>query len=222
MKLEPNDFMAMNDLADQEPVYIDLVYSRDEPPNIFGALYKPEARLWLHKDLADIVIKAARAVRARYGFTLVLYDGLRPVEAQEAMMRAPIVRQNPHWTREPGRLISPPGAGAHPRGMAVDCSLMNAGGALLDMGTGFDHFAEKPDSVHNPAHRSYVRLAERHAKNRAILDDAMRDAARMQGHDLILLSQEWWDFRFPAERYERFAPVSDKDLPETMKIVLDQ
>jgi len=209
----------MDDYAQEYPLRIDLAYAKDETPNIFGVIYRPDAKLWLHKDLAEIVLRAAVMVEEAYGHELVLYDGLRTVEAQEKMERSPIARANPHWLEEPERLLSPPGAGAHPRGMAVDVSLCRDDGTLLDMGTAFDHLAEQSGPEHNPAHRSYAGHSEEVQQNRAMLNNAMLGAAEKLGLELVPLAQEWWDFRFAGDVYEQYAPLSDDDLPEDMKMV---
>ena len=39
---------------------------------------------------------------------------------QTAMGKTQIVKDNPDWLEEPNRMVSPPGNGAHPRGMAID------------------------------------------------------------------------------------------------------
>ena len=118
-KLDPRDLVPM-DIFPDEPFVIDLVYARkDHPENIFGtAVYHENARLVLQRDLARITLKVARTLHAKHGWTLVLKDGLRPIEAQAALMETAIVKRNPHWLSEP-RLLSGPGQGAHPRGMAI-------------------------------------------------------------------------------------------------------
>jgi D-alanyl-D-alanine dipeptidase len=217
-KISPDDLICMNDHAEDAPIHIHLAYAADEKPNIFGQVYRPDARLYLHRDLAKIVLRAAHTIHDTYGLDLVLYDGLRTTTAQERMQNSPITTANLHWLEEPGRLLSPPGAGAHPRGMAIDLTLCDALGTLLDMGTVFDHLAEDPSPEHNPAHREYADLSADARHNRSVLSDEMMNAAQSTGHDLLPLPQEWWDFRFPAEIYNQYAPLSDDDLPDDMKM----
>lgn len=217
-KISPTDLIAMDELAQDHPIRIQLAYKHDAPPNIFGKIYHDAARLWLHKDLAQIVVRAAETIYKQNGLYCILYDGLRTVEAQERMRKSDIARQNPHWLEEPGRLLSPPGAGAHPRGMAIDLSLMHADGTLVDMGTDFDYLAQKSAPEHNPAHRAHPHLDEAIKSNRTILDNAMNAAAQHYGFALLPLPQEWWDFRFPAEIYNAYDPLSDAELPPEMRM----
>lgn len=209
-KITPDMLVPMDVFELAHPVRINLAYARDDNLLLGERIYRQDARLWLHRDLSEIVLRAAKIIADQHGFTCVLYDGLRTFDAQDAMLRTKRVRDNPHWLKEP-RLLSPPGTGAHPRGMAIDIALEDESGALLDMGTPFDDLTEK-------AHRDYAHN-ETVQKNRAILTDAMMETARMLGKPLLPLPQEWWDFRFPAEIYGQYAPLSDKDLPPEMRMM---
>ena len=116
------------------------------------------------------------------------------------------------------RLLSPPGGGAHPRGMAIDLSALDEKGNLLDMGTVFDHLAANSAPENNPAHRAYKSLGKTAAQNRKSLSNAMNEAAQALNIPLFPLPQEWWDFRLPAEIYQAYAPLSDTDLPPEMRM----
>ena len=51
-----------------------------------------------------------------------------------------------------------------------------------------------------------------------MLDDLMLKAAEAYGEELLLLPQEWWDFRLPPTVYEVYASLSDEDLPLAMRM----
>ncbi len=205
-KIAAPDLVCMNDCAGAY-IHIDLAYAREDN-HLFGQrIYKADAKLWLHRDLADIVQFAGQHIHETMGGKIVLYDGLRCVDAQAAMLKTQRVRDNPQWLEEP-RLLSPPGSGAHPRAMAIDVSIMDANGVLLDMGTPFDDLTEK-------AHRNYPH-SDAVMDNRRLLDEAMIDGALRCGVEILLLPQEWWDFRLPRAVYEAYAPLSDADLPREM------
>lgn len=217
-KIEASDLVLMNDYSSAYPLRINVAYA--QPDNLlFGeAIYRRQAGLWLHKDLAQIVLKAAQHCYDRHGYRFILYDGLRTVEAQEKMLRTQRVKDNPHWLDEP-RLLSPPGAGAHPRAMAIDVGLMDGQGALVDMGTPFDYLAENPYPQHNPAHRDYKGHNAAIMNARKILDNAMLYAAQDQQRDLFLLPEEWWDFRLPYPVYSAYAPLSEDDILPQQKLL---
>ncbi len=197
------------------PLRIDLVYANAaHPENIFGtALYRKNARLWLHREFAQVVLRAALIINEKWGGILVLKDGLRTVEAQLAMQETAIVRANPQWSAEgPGRLLSPPGRGGHPRGMAVDVTVAGVDGKEWDMGTPFDHLTDKS------AARDCQDFSQNILENRKKLQDAFLEAAAQLGVEVLPLPAEWWDFRFPADYSNRFAPLSDNDLPPALRM----
>ena len=216
-KIDVSDLVHMDG---HNGLYIaDVVYAdKDHPENVFGcALYHKDAQIYLHKRLADIVLKAAELAQAD-GFQMIVKDGLRPMEAQDAMGQSPIAIKHPEWLEEP-RLISPAGAGGHPRGMAVDVTLRdNKTGEDLDMGTPFDCFPEDKSAGIWPAHREYTDLPELCLQNRKRLDGYMLDGAGFCNEALLPLRAEWWDFRFYPELSSQYAPISDKDLPANMRL----
>jgi D-alanyl-D-alanine dipeptidase len=207
--LSPVDFVAMNWFTTNHPVQVDLVYAdANHPLNIFKtALYAPCAQLWLHKDLAKIILRAAHALNAKYGWRLTLYDGLRVVEAQTRMHATPKVKdQNPAWSIAGNPYLSLPGEGGHPRGMAVDVTIDG-----LDMGTRFDDMV--PESA-----RDYAGFDADILENRRHLENALVTSAAALDIPLIPLPSEWWDFRFPRSYSGQFAPVHDTDLPPFMRL----
>ena len=210
-RIAPDDLIPM-DAFHGETIEIDLVYAdANHPENIFGiAAYRKDARLILHRELARIVLKTARLLNERHGWMLVLKDGLRTVEAQRTLMDTDIVRRNPHWLEEP-RLLSAPGQGAHPRGMAIDVSVKNSNGWPVDMGTLFD--AMVPESA-----RAYDWFAPEILQNRAWLEKAFAEAAASLSLPLLPLPSEWWDFRLPASYNGAYEPLSDDDLPDALKM----
>lgn len=217
--ISPADLVPMDLFAGDVPLRIDIAYTQPQPKSFCGVIYRPAARLWLHRDLAALVVCAAReAEKAGYG--LILYDGLRTTEAQALMRETPVVRANPQWLEGATRMLSPPGKGAHPRGMAIDLTLCDAAGNVLDMGTAFDAMppgGAGPGPETNPAHRDSAQDDTARA-NRALLTRFMDAAARAVGHELLPLPQEWWDYRFPAAAYDVYAPLSDADLPQQMRM----
>lgn len=216
-KIDPAHLVPMDMFEDMEWLRIHLAYAR--PDCFCGTVYRAGARLWLHRDLAAIAALAAKRLYEKNGFRMILYDGLRTVEAQEDMLQSPAVRANPHWLAAESRVLSPPGVGGHPRGMAVDVSLEDTDGNLLDMGTAFDEFPSGGnDPTENRAHRDYAGLPDTVKENRRILQNAMTGAADALSLKLLPLPVEWWDFRFPADTVRAYAPLSDGDLPPQIRM----
>ena len=218
-EIPSSNLVCFDDFVKTHPVRVDLVYAdADHKDNIFGeAIYKADAKIWCHKDLAEITLKAAEIIFDKSGYICEIKDALRPFEAQARMQQTAIVKANPHWCEEPDRLLSPPGKGGHPRGMAVDLILVAEDGREVDMGTPFDYLTE--DRKNNPAARNYIHFSDEVLENRKLLEDGMMQAAKFLGHQLLPLPQEWWDFRFPKVYTDGFKPILNKNLPESMKMM---
>ncbi len=208
--IDINDLICMNDYTSKYDFSIELAYAKNDNLLFGERIYRKDAKLWLYKDLANIVFKASEYCSHTHNLCFVLYDGLRTVEAQEKMMQTQRALDNPQWL-EPPRMLSPSGSGGHPRGMAIDIGLKTDCGDLVDMGTPFDCMSKQ-------SHRDY-RHPENIMKNRNILNQSMIKAAESLKTTLLLLPEEWWDFRLPSEFYNQYAPLHDHDLPEQMRMI---
>lgn len=217
--LNPADFVDLSVFTGDFPLRVDLVYAqKNHPRNIFGEqIYHDNAKCWTHKDVACITLLAAARFFKTHGLIFSVKDSLRTVDAQARMQETEIVKRNPHWCEEPNRLLSPPGMGGHPRGMAIDITLQNAKGDEIDMGTPFDYLSEDPN--HNPAARNYMDLPQEILTRRKDMEKALMDAARDLNIPFMPLSSEWWDYRCPSSLFNQFSPLSDSDLPDEMKMV---
>ncbi len=222
--IPPEDLVALDDFAAAHPLKIDLVYADPRhPENVFREdIYRADARLWAHKDFAPVILLAADICFERTGWLFEVKDCLRTVEAQQRMRETAVVKAHPQWLAGPDNLLSLPGGGGHPRGMAADIVLIDANGEKIDMGTKFDFFAE--DIRDNPAARNATRFCDDEARNqrilyhRRVLEESMMEAAKDLGRALVPLPEEWWDFRFPSSHVNAYAPVRDADLPENMRM----
>lgn len=222
LTISPGDLVDMAEFTRMHPLRVDVVYAQaDHRDNMFGrAIYRADARMWAHRLLAPIIVSAANICFRQSGCLFELKDCLRPVEAQARMVETDIVRENPQWIEEPNRLLSPPGRGGHPRGMAIDIVLIDENGDEVDMGTRFDHLV-KNHRVNNPSARGCRDFPQEVLQNRQLLEDCMKQAAQEAGMDILPLPQEWWDFRFLPDFSNQYRPISDADLPPHMRVVLD-
>ena len=216
--ISPDDLVCMNKYAAAAHFRVELAYARGDNLLFGERIYRSNAALHLHKGLAEAVFAAAEHCFEVHGLRFILYDGLRTVEAQERMMDARRVKENPLWLEEP-RLLSRPGSGGHPRGMAIDIGLETPEGGFLDMGTAFDYLAEDSSAEHNPAHRLYQKHPDDVYRNRAILDEAMAFGSARASTPIFPLPQEWWDYRLPMEAYGEYLPIHESDLPHDMRLL---
>ncbi len=107
------------------------------------------------------------------GDVLVFWDCYRPHDVQVRMYEEV---SDPGWVSRPG-----PHAHSHEAGLSIDVTL-SRGGALVDMGTGFDEFTPRAN-----AYATEGVSADAQA-NRARLRDAMAAAGlhRLQGRVVAL------------------------------------
>ncbi|MGB8843310.1 MAG: D-alanyl-D-alanine dipeptidase [Aliidongia sp.] len=139
---------------------------------------------------AEALLCRAVALAQPLGLTLKLFDTFRPSEAQWQLW---------NHTPDPEFLADPRRGSPHSRGAAVDLTLVDASGAELDMGTGFDAFT--PLSHHG---------------NTEILPAAQRNRLLLMG----LMSTAGWDFyRNEWWHYQLFQPRRFPVLSDTVLVV---
>ncbi len=139
----------------------------------------PCARCFLRPEVAEALDKANEIAKDR-GYTLVIYDCYRPYGFQKVMYDI---------VNDP-RYVAPPGKGSnHNRGAAVDISLADENGELLDMGGAFDDFSEI-------SHYDSNNVSKIGKRNRKRLRNIMKKAG------FTPLSSEWWHFDYKKKRYD--------------------
>lgn len=166
-------------LADVNPrIIIDLKYATTD--NFMKQKVYTDTRCFVLASLARALDTAQKRLE-QDGLGLRVYDGFRPLSVQKKM-----------WQIYPvaGYVANPyKGASHHNRGAAVDLTLVDRNGALLDMPTPFDTFSERAGQF------SPTPTAQQRA-NRALLRSVM------QGVGLAAIRTEWWHYQLPnADRY---------------------
>lgn len=178
--------MVLVDISDHVPgLHFALAYATTQ--NFTGAAVYAREAAFLHPDAAAALTRAV-ALAAPLGLSFKIFDAFRPVEAQWALWR---------HTPDATFVADPRKGSAHSRGVAVDLTLVDASGAELDMGTGFDDFS--PRAFH--ADQSIPVEAQR---NRLLLLGIMSAA----GWDFY--AKEWWHYQLFDPR--RYPLLADADL----------
>lgn len=170
-------------------VEIALAYAT--PENFTGKPVYKNAHCFLHPAAAE-KLEHACELAARQGLHFLIFDALRPSEAQWALW---------NHTPDPDFLADPRRGSPHSRGVAVDLTLVDQDGHALDMGTAFDAFT--PRSFHG---NGEIPIAAQ--KNRLLLLGIMSTA----GWDFY--SKEWWHYQLFEPR--SYPLVEDHDLPRPM------
>jgi D-alanyl-D-alanine dipeptidase len=132
-------------------------------------------RCYLHPKTKPLLDAAASLLQERMpGAKLHLFDCYRPIYVQSRM--ASLV-PDPVFVAQP----NPPNYGAHNGGLAIDLTIVDADGNLLDMGSGFDEFSDQ-------AHFAAAGLTATQSANRKLLRNLMTSAG------LSPYDGEWWHF----------------------------
>ena len=191
-KREKMDEIQMIDIATSLPqVKIDLKYATAD--NITGQPIYCEHRCLLHPDAAAALARSAH-IAALAGFTLLVYDAYRP---QKAQMNLWLACPNPDY-------VIPVTQGSnHSRGTAVDVTLMDEQGAIVDMGSGFDE-------MHERSHPWHLSIPTRKLRNRLMLSAIMLEGG-FKG-----IATEWWHFELPgATDYPLLTDIFDCYPPQS-------
>ena len=177
--LKNGDF---EELRSDHGLVIDLRYATND--NFVGYnLYGPFNRAFLHKHAAERLFKARDWLqRKNPGYTFVIYDALRPRCIQHIL-----------WSHVEGTdaeiYVAHPDRGSmHCFGMAIDLSVMDSNGHMLDMGAGFDDFREIAQPAHEDRFKAGGMLTDKHLENRLILRESMESAG------FTSIRHEWWHF----------------------------
>ncbi|MBM3007171.1 D-alanyl-D-alanine dipeptidase [Citrobacter freundii] len=158
-------------------LHIDLKYATAD--NITGAPIYREARCLLHTEAVTALAKSI-SIAQLAGLSLVVYDAYRPQQAQAILWNA---------CPDPQYVVDVAIGSNHSRGTAIDVTLMDDRGHLLDMGAGFDEMDDRSHAWHP----SVPPAAQR---NRLLLN------AIMFGGGFVGINSEWWHFELPdAARY---------------------
>lgn len=144
-------------------------------------------------------LKVAQEEFLGMGYSILVWDGFRPVSAQEKLWEA---YPDPTFVANPKT-----GYSSHSRGNTVDITLVDLKtGELLEMPTDFDAFGAKAD-------RDYSDCTEKAAKNARMFEDVMIK------HGFTPYSAEWWHYS-DTESYEvskDFQPPKKVSETETAK-----
>ena len=173
------------DVAARDPrIVIDLPYATRN--NFTGEVLYTTARCLLRESVLMRLSRVQDDLEER-GYGLKIWDAYRPHSVQRRM-----------WQIEPdARFVANPERGSrHNRGMAVDVTLVQRGGAEVAMPTSFDDFSQAADA-------SYSEAGPAETFHRDLLIEAM------QRQGFTVLASEWW--HFDAEGWEQ-APVLDVPL----------
>lgn len=169
-------------LATVQGIAVDLRYASAN--NFVGRdLYSPFDCAWLHRDAAAALETAVADLAARApGHTILVLDALRPQRVQQQLWDALDGTGLRMYLADPAR------GSIHSYGMALDVTILDPGGAELDMGTGFDDMTELSHPALEEGFLAVGQLSEGQLANRRLLRQVMLGAG------FVGINTEWWHF----------------------------
>lgn len=171
---------------------VHLVYATEE--NFMGeVLYRDLHKAFLLPEMAERVVRAQALLKAeRPELSLMILDAARPLSIQRKMFHLVAGTPRNIYVSNPKH-----GPGLHNYGAAVDVTLVDTWGRLLDMGTAFDHFGPE---AHTDIEAQLVRdgkISHEALENRRLLRRVMKEAG------LKPLRSEWWHFNLMSREQAR-------------------
>jgi len=156
-------------------IIVDLVLAREDNP--LGEKLYPRNVALVRGELADKLKNICEYLK-QYDLQLKIWAAYRPLSVQKKMYEK---YSNPNWISHPSQ-----GRRTHTRGVAIDCTLVDADGNPLSMPTDFLDFEN-----HERMASHYPDLPEEIEKNRDFLIETM------ESFGLQNFAGEWWHFELP-------------------------
>ena len=178
-------FNLVDILEIDSSIQVDLRYATDN--NFMGhVLYDTLSSLYLQSDVAERISACQSYLKEKHPrYSLLIYDGVRPLEVQREMWNA--LDTIPAAQR--GKFVSNPSYGSvHNFGAAVDLTICDESGKPLDMGAGYDDFRDIAFPSKEWIFLKSGELTEEQYENRKLLREVMKS----QGFRGI--PSEWWQF----------------------------
>ena len=182
-----DSLMRANGMVDIQQVApdirVDLKYATKD--NFIGTnMYSQLRRAYLHPNLAKALARAQQALtKERPGYRFLIYDAARPQSVQRRMYQAVAGTPKKIYVAAPER------GGRHNYGVAVDLTIVDASGKLLDMGSPFDHFGEEAHLGNEEARVRAGIFNKEVPANRSL----MRRLLGAEG--LRPYDKEWWHYQ---------------------------
>jgi len=196
----------------------DLVSLAEIDPSIriemqFATADHPFGRRFYRSNVAYLRYGTARKLAAvqeelrHKGLGLKIWDAYRPFVVQEALFYA--AGGNGLWVSDPHRSS---GKKTHVRGVAVDCTIIDASGNELEMPTPYLDFENGSERMNH----TYRDLPPNVLANRRLLKETM------MAHGMELYTGEWWHYqdrdwaRYPIISLDEFPEVHQELLVEAL------
>ena len=176
--------------------------------NMYGTLRKA----FFRPHFAKKIVEAQRLLRERHSdYSLLIYDAARPLSVQKRMRKAVEGTPLTAYVADGAR------GGRHNYGVAVDLTIIDSNGQILDMGAPFDHFGREAwiGTDKNTTLASYKAYVEWQRKEGIISNEAARNRTLLlESMDAVGLrpdAKDWWHYqeRISMPRTREIYPLLD-------------
>lgn len=186
-KIDPyvTDQNLVDILTINPTIKVDLKYATSD--NFMGKqLYFDIDKLYLQKDVAERLSKCQYYLQKLHpDLSLLVYDGARPLHVQQAMWDA--LDSIP--VNERGKFVSNPANGSiHNYGAAIDLTICDTKGVVLDMGAGYDDIRKIAYPSLEAQFLASGELTIQQVENRKLLREVM------SSQNFKNIPSEWWHF----------------------------
>ncbi len=165
-------------------IVVDMKYSTTD--NFMGIdVYGDFNKCYLQPDVAEKLRNAQLFLKSKFPYyNLIIYDGARPRSVQRKMWDTINV---PYY--EKSKYVSNPSGGSlHNFGAAVDLSIADENGFVLDMATTYDFFGELAYPREEDRMLMEGKLTQKQWLNRELLRSVMNHSG------FFGITTEWWHF----------------------------
>lgn len=160
--------------------------------NMYGSL----RTAYFRPHFAKKIVQAQRLLQERKpGYSLLIYDAARPLSVQRRMRKAVEGTPLTAYVADGNR------GGRHNYGVAVDLTIIDDNGQILDMGASFDHFGREAwiGTDKQTTLASYKAYVEWQRREGIISDEAARNRNLlleiMDSVGLRPYAKEWWHYQ---------------------------
>ena len=163
---------------------VKIIYSSDSNVMHFDA-YGDFDKAYLQREVCEKLIKANKLLKKFHpSYTLIIYDAARPLSVQQRLWDSvKMPKKNKiNFVADPTR------GSLHNYGCAVDLSIIDQNGRLLDMGTKYDCPEKHAYPIYEEKFFEEGKLSKAQVENRKLLRTIMKSAG------FSPTKTEWWHF----------------------------
>lgn len=204
-----NHLVNMHDV--DSSIKVDLRYSTTNN-FLHKDIYGDFDQAYLQPQVAKKLKNAQQYLKDTFpNYSLIIFDAVRPRSIQQIMWNT--IKVSPKM--RPKYLSNPKYGSLHNFGAAVDISIVDSSGKLLDMATDFDCFKELAYPTLEKILLKKGKITQQQINNRKLLRKIMAKAG------FFNIQTEWWHFNSCHRKEARlkYKIIENHTLPKTNELI---